>query len=55
MLPTDEGLLAKILWIFLVGKTLTTNPCFAEYIILFLPIMTYCNSFSNSIQHPTAL
>ena len=37
------------------GKILIANQCFIECIIFFLPIMTYRNSFPNSVRRLTAL
>ena len=53
----DKGLPAKGFCIFfvMVGKTLIANQCFVECIIFFLPIMTYCNSFPNSVRCLIAL
>ena len=41
--------------VVMVGKTFIVNQCFVEYIIFFLRIMTYRNSFPNSVRRLTAL
>ena len=38
-----------------VGRTLIANQCCVEWIIFCLPMMTYCNSFPNSVRRLTAL